>query len=147
MDDTGDGGGSLDFDYLCVLDFEATCNTKDEMRRGDMEIIEFPTVLVNCRTLQREAEFQRFVKTKKYPLVSPYCTEVTGITQVRCSIMRMQTFMQSLNVQSNRRWWTMVLSFPLYSMTTLNLWLRMNLLIAKKGGRKTSFSLHVATGT
>ena len=69
-------------DYLCVLDFEATCETREQMQKGDMEIIEFPTVLVNLRTMQREAEFQRFVHTKRFP-VSPYCTEVTGITQVR----------------------------------------------------------------
>lgn len=39
------------YDYLCVIDFEATCeeaNTPDYIH----EIIEFPIVLVNTRTLE-----------------------------------------------------------------------------------------------
>eukprot|EP00339_Tiarina_fusa_P029321 CAMPEP_0117080068 /NCGR_PEP_ID=MMETSP0472-20121206/56500_1 /TAXON_ID=693140 ORGANISM="Tiarina fusus, Strain LIS" /NCGR_SAMPLE_ID=MMETSP0472 /ASSEMBLY_ACC=CAM_ASM_000603 /LENGTH=136 /DNA_ID=CAMNT_0004807571 /DNA_START=16 /DNA_END=423 /DNA_ORIENTATION=+ len=71
---------SVEFDYICVLDFEATCNTKQEMNRGDMEIIEFPSVLLDCKTLKVVSEFQKFVKTQKFP-VSQYCTDLTGITQ------------------------------------------------------------------
>ena len=70
----------IDYDYFCVLDFEATCNTKEQMNRGDMEIIEFPSVLLKQDTLEKIDEFQRFVKTRKFP-VSQYCTDVTGITQ------------------------------------------------------------------
>ena len=67
--------------YFVVLDFEATCNTKEQMNRGDMEIIEFPSVLIKRSTMEIVDEFQRFVKTKKFPEISQYCTDVTGITQ------------------------------------------------------------------
>ena len=68
------------FDLICVLDFEATCDTEGRMRRMDMEIIEFPSVLIDSSTMEVVDEFQRFVTPLKYG-VSPFCTELTGITQ------------------------------------------------------------------
>lgn len=45
-----------------------------------MEIIEFPSVLLDTSTMEVVDTFQRFVTPKKFP-VSPFCTELTGITQ------------------------------------------------------------------
>lgn len=67
-------------DYICVLDFEATCDTKQQMNRGDMEIIEFPSVLIDCAQKKVVDQFQRFVITQKFK-VSQYCADLTGITQ------------------------------------------------------------------
>ena len=67
-------------DYICILDFEATCwdNSKDH------EIIEFPSVLLKWdddNKITIVDEFQKFVKPKNYPVVSEFCRKLTGITQ------------------------------------------------------------------
>lgn len=67
--------------YLCVLDLEATCDRDQQPR--PQEIIEFPVVLVNTATLARDAEFHRYVRPRHHPTLTPFCTELTGITQER----------------------------------------------------------------
>jgi inhibitor of KinA sporulation pathway (predicted exonuclease) len=69
----------LDFDFLLVLDFEATCQ-KDE-RISPQEIIEFPVVLVNAHNGKPEGVFHHYVKPEAHPVLTPFCTELTGITQ------------------------------------------------------------------
>jgi inhibitor of KinA sporulation pathway (predicted exonuclease)/predicted NAD-dependent protein-ADP-ribosyltransferase YbiA (DUF1768 family) len=66
-------------DYLCVLDFEATCD--DNNAPVPQEIIEFPTLLVNARTGQVEAEFHHYVTPDVHPQLTRFCTKLTGITQ------------------------------------------------------------------
>ena len=71
------------FDYLAVLDFEATCERNGNQLKPQ-EIIEFPCVLLNVKNgLQVEATFHRYIRPVHHPLLSPFCTELTGITQVR----------------------------------------------------------------
>ncbi|NXN92785.1 ERI2 exoribonuclease, partial [Rhinopomastus cyanomelas] len=67
------------FGYLIVVDFEATC-WRDRERRGP-EIIEFPAVLLNCATGELESEFHTYVQPQEHPILSEFCTELTGITQ------------------------------------------------------------------
>ena len=66
-------------DYICVLDFEATCfnNSKNH------EIIEFPSILLKWEndTIIQVHRIQLYVKPKMYPIVSKFCRELTGITQ------------------------------------------------------------------
>ena len=97
-------------DYICVLDFEATCWYEN----SNHEIIEFPSVLLkwdndqlqdnsnqydsnqdnsnqydsnqdnsnkDTHGLKEIARFQQFVKPLNNPCVSDFCTELTGITQ------------------------------------------------------------------
>ena len=66
-------------DYLVVLDFEATC--QEGRRISPQEIIEFPCVLLDCRTLTIVGEFHRYVRPVHHPQLTPFCTELTGITQ------------------------------------------------------------------
>ena len=67
-------------DYLCVLDFEATCHQGKKPR--PQEIIEFPTVLLNASTGQVvEPEFHLYIRPDVHPNLSDFCTELTGITQ------------------------------------------------------------------
>lgn len=74
------------FDYLLVLDFEATCGTKGYEPKPQ-EIIEFPCALLNVkRGFQVEAIFHEYVRPTHHPLLSTFCTELTGITQVRLNI-------------------------------------------------------------
>ncbi|RLW01454.1 hypothetical protein DV515_00007924 [Chloebia gouldiae] len=67
------------FAFLIVLDFEATC-WGDRGRRGP-EIIEFPAVLLNTSTGAIESEFHMYVQPQEHPILSKFCTELTGITQ------------------------------------------------------------------
>ncbi|GFO48394.1 3'-5' exoribonuclease 1 [Plakobranchus ocellatus] len=69
----------LKFDYLVVIDFEATCSeTNDNFVH---EIIEFPAVLVDARGQVICDDFQRFCKPRLNPKLTPFCTSLTGITQ------------------------------------------------------------------
>ncbi|CAI9565197.1 unnamed protein product [Staurois parvus] len=68
------------YDYICIIDFEATCedgNTPDYVH----EIIEFPIVLLNTRTLEIEDTFQRYVRPEIKSQLSQFCINLTGITQ------------------------------------------------------------------
>ncbi|ORY41538.1 hypothetical protein BCR33DRAFT_718706 [Rhizoclosmatium globosum] len=67
------------FDYYCVFDVEATCERND--KNWINEIIEFPVVVVCSRTLATVAEFQTYVKPVLNPVLTDFCTELTGITQ------------------------------------------------------------------
>lgn len=46
-----------------------------------MEIIEIGAVLADARTLQPVDEFQSFVRPVRHPVLTPFCTELTSITQ------------------------------------------------------------------
>ena len=76
--------------YLAVLDFEATCwHMGRERQDRESEIIEFPTVLYKYQAsptgggadLQRVGEWQSFVRPTLNPVLSPYCLNLTGISQ------------------------------------------------------------------
>lgn len=91
------------FDYICVIDFEATC---DEVNKQNYphEIIEFPIVLINLKTMLivccsilkksllllsqavnitfKEDCFQKYVKPSINPILTKFCIHLTGITQV-----------------------------------------------------------------
>lgn len=67
------------FDYLLILDFEATCDKKLKLK--PQEIIEFPCLKLNTHTLKVESEFHQYVLPQHHPLLTPFCTELTGIIQ------------------------------------------------------------------
>lgn len=69
----------LPFDFYAVLDFECTCERN--VRNFQNEIIEFPVVFLNARTLEVEFEFRRYVRPSEKPKLSAFCTELTGIEQ------------------------------------------------------------------
>eukprot|EP00475_Leptophrys_vorax_P035750 TRINITY_DN5935_c0_g1_i1.p1 TRINITY_DN5935_c0_g1~~TRINITY_DN5935_c0_g1_i1.p1 ORF type:complete len:223 (+),score=68.14 TRINITY_DN5935_c0_g1_i1:21-689(+) len=70
-----------EFQYLIVLDFEATCE-KDQ-KIPNPEIIEFPMVVVDvgAQQLVEDVWIQVYVKPVENPVLSAFCTELTGITQ------------------------------------------------------------------
>ncbi|XP_074850048.1 3'-5' exoribonuclease 1 isoform X3 [Carettochelys insculpta] len=72
--------GDSYYDYICVIDFEATCE-EDNQPEFTHEIIEFPIVLLNTHTLQIEDTFQQYVKPEINPRLSNFCISLTGITQ------------------------------------------------------------------
>ncbi|XP_053551054.1 ERI1 exoribonuclease 2 [Bombina bombina] len=67
------------FQYLIVIDFESTC-WKDAKHYGQ-EIIEFPAVLLNTSNGEIESEFRTYVQPQEHPVLSAFCTELTGIKQ------------------------------------------------------------------
>ncbi|KAL1774280.1 ERI1 exoribonuclease 2 [Sigmodon hispidus] len=70
------------YDYLIVIDFESTC-WKDGKHHNSPEIIEFPAVLLNTATGEIESEFHAYVQPQEHPVLSEFCTELTGIKQVQ----------------------------------------------------------------
>lgn len=72
------------YDLICVVDFEATCersNGYEEEQVQIQEIIEFPAFLVDVSEMKIVASFHEYVKPIVNPYLSDFCTELTGITQ------------------------------------------------------------------
>lgn len=68
--------------YVLCVDFEATCDSdKTKIPRHESEIIEFGAVMVDTTTGERVFEFSHFVKPVIHPTLTPFCTELTTITQ------------------------------------------------------------------
>jgi inhibitor of KinA sporulation pathway (predicted exonuclease) len=70
---------SSDFDFLIVLDFEATCDENN--KKWQNEIIEFPMVLVDLKDLEIKKSFREYVRPTINPMLTDFCTTLTGITQ------------------------------------------------------------------
>ncbi|CAH8665447.1 unnamed protein product [Dicrocoelium dendriticum] len=67
------------FGHFLVLDFEATCARNVKLM--PQEIIEFPVIKVNSRSLVSESEFHVYVQPQVHPELTDFCTELTGIIQ------------------------------------------------------------------
>lgn len=74
------------FSFLIIIDFESTC-WREKSSCGQ-EIIEFPAVLLNVSNGEVESEFHSYVQPQEHPVLSAFCTELTGITQVTLSSCR-----------------------------------------------------------
>lgn len=70
---------SVMFDYYLVLDFEATCDRNIKLK--PQEIIEFPVIKVNGKNFEIESEFHEYVQPRIHKKLTPFCIELTGITQ------------------------------------------------------------------
>jgi ERI1 exoribonuclease 3 len=66
-------------DHYIVLDFEATCNRPQQPK--PMEIIEFPSVVLDAHTMEVVDKIQIYVRPIKHPKLSTFCTDLTGIQQ------------------------------------------------------------------
>lgn len=73
--------------HYLVIDLEATCDDRTtgngvgEVPPNEMEIIEIGAVLADERTLQPVDEFQTFIQPVRHPILTPFCTQLTSITQ------------------------------------------------------------------
>lgn len=67
------------FTHYCVIDFEATCLDNKQMH--PQEIIEFPAVMLSAATLEVVSEFHSYVRPVHHPVLSSFCTSLTGIAQ------------------------------------------------------------------
>ncbi|XP_036388584.1 ERI1 exoribonuclease 2 [Megalops cyprinoides] len=95
------------FSYLIVIDFESTC-WKEKNSYGQ-EIIEFPAVLLNTSNGKIDSEFHTYVQPQEHPILSEFCTELTGIrqTQVEAGVplqiclSRFTRWLQTLRQEKN----------------------------------------------
>jgi ERI1 exoribonuclease 2 len=76
----GQGGGQQ-LRYLFVIDFESTCWAERSPSTPAPEIIEFPVVLLCLASGKVLEEFHQYVMPVERPQLSPFCTQLTGITQ------------------------------------------------------------------
>jgi inhibitor of KinA sporulation pathway (predicted exonuclease) len=67
--------------YVCVLDFEATCVEGVESKSFPHEIIEMPVVIIDRVTREVVDSFRGYVRPTHNPVLSPFCTRLTGIEQ------------------------------------------------------------------
>lgn len=72
--------------FICVLDFEATCD-RDKSFTPQHEIIEFPSVLLQWidGAYQVVSEFQEFCRPLYKIKLTDFCKSLTGITQEQVS--------------------------------------------------------------
>eukprot|EP00088_Acartia_fossae_P004499 TRINITY_DN11927_c0_g1_i9.p1 TRINITY_DN11927_c0_g1~~TRINITY_DN11927_c0_g1_i9.p1 ORF type:complete len:380 (+),score=66.41 TRINITY_DN11927_c0_g1_i9:47-1186(+) len=68
------------YEYMIVIDFEATCD-REKSTNYPHEIIEFPAVLVNVDRCEIVDSWRRYVRPTVNPVLSTFCTDLTGITQ------------------------------------------------------------------
>ena len=68
-------------DHLLVIDFEATCSDQGSVPRDEMEIIEWGAVMVDAHSLAVVGEFESFIRPVRHPRLTPFCTQLTSITQ------------------------------------------------------------------
>lgn len=71
--------GKTPYDYIAVIDFEATCDENNPSYRH--EIIEFPIVLVDVDKMEIVDKFHEYVQPVVNPILTPFCTKLTGISQ------------------------------------------------------------------
>ncbi|MBF4371204.1 exonuclease, partial [Vibrio anguillarum] len=67
---------------MLIVDFEATCDEGERsIPRHKMEIIEIGAVKVRLSDFQCIDEYQSLIKPVRTPILTEFCTELTGITQ------------------------------------------------------------------
>lgn len=67
--------------YLLVLDIEHTCTEDGSIPPNEREIIEIGAVLVCAETFSILSEFNRLVRPVRHPVLSAFCSQLTGISQ------------------------------------------------------------------
>ncbi|VIO87875.1 exonuclease family protein [Brugia malayi] len=68
------------FDYFLILDFEATCEEGMKIM-PHQEIIEFPVIQLSGKNLEEVGRFHRYVRPTERPILTSFCTDLTGIVQ------------------------------------------------------------------
>lgn len=71
------------YTHYLVVDLEATCDQPESFPRSETEIIEIGAVLVDAETLAVTREFQTFVRPRRHPRLTEFCTQLTTITQAQ----------------------------------------------------------------
>lgn len=73
--------------HYLIIDLEATCSDRaaasheKSVPRDEMEIIEIGAVMLDARSYETAGEFQTFIRPVRHPELTPFCRELTHITQ------------------------------------------------------------------
>lgn len=67
------------YNNFLILDFESTCEKNVKIK--PQEIIEFPCLWMSSRNFEVISTFHQYVKPKFQPVLTTFCTELTGIIQ------------------------------------------------------------------
>lgn len=67
-------------------------------------VVEFPAVLLNASDGEIESEFHMYVQPQEYPILSEFCTNLTGIKQVRCYMLVLQPVRPFLHILNWCQW-------------------------------------------
>ncbi|MEM8973515.1 MAG: 3'-5' exonuclease [Pseudomonadota bacterium] len=73
------------FSTLLIVDLEATCSSDPAIPPGKMETIEIGAVVVETKQFQIVTEYQCFIRPVRNPVLTDFCTELTGISQAMVS--------------------------------------------------------------
>ncbi|CAJ0920062.1 unnamed protein product, partial [Mesorhabditis belari] len=68
------------FDNFLLLDFEATCEDGAKIKPCQ-EIIEFPVIQLDGKTLEEVSRFHKYVRPTERPDLTTFCSQLTGIIQ------------------------------------------------------------------
>ena len=86
------------FSFFIVIDFESTCWPDKRLKNPSPEVIEFPAVLFDARNRVVPADplsvFHTYVMPTEEPILSKFCTELTGIVQDQVNAGMINTFMK-----------------------------------------------------
>ena len=72
---------STTFSYFVIVDLESTCCDKGTIPNGEGEIIEIGAVVADGNDLSFIASFTTFIKPKRMPTLTAFCTKLTSIEQ------------------------------------------------------------------
>ncbi|EOW9127777.1 3'-5' exonuclease [Vibrio cholerae] len=74
---------------IIIVDLEATCDEDERLiSRTKMEIIEIGAVKVRLHDFELVDKYQSFVRPMRNPILTDFCTNLTGITQQDVSSAR-----------------------------------------------------------
>ncbi len=68
-------------EHYLVVDLEATTSRDGSVPKDERETIEIGAVLVRAPSLEPAAEFATLVRPVRHPTLTPFCTQLTTITQ------------------------------------------------------------------
>ena len=69
------------YPYLLLVDLEATCSEDNSIAVNEFETIEIGAVMVCTKQLIAIDEFECLIKPVQHPILTDFCTQLTGITQ------------------------------------------------------------------
>lgn len=67
--------------YIVIVDIEHTCTEDGSIPPEEREVIEIGAVMLELKSLTVIDEFSSLIRPVRNPIVSQFCTELTGIRQ------------------------------------------------------------------
>lgn len=87
------------YNYYLVVDLEATCCDRRNIRKEEMEIIEIGAVMVHSESLSIVDEFQSFIKPIRHPILTEFCKSLTSISHAQ--VDRAPTYPEAIALLKN----------------------------------------------